>query len=128
MRKYKTYIFTGSSIIVFAVLLLSSCKENKVIGSAIPSGGNVISLDEVLENSSKYDGKKVVMKGVVGPKCCPSLCDIKFKSGKNTIKMFPKGFKLEKIDTGTPITAYVEVTSGEEQSIFAVLGMEVEEK
>jgi len=66
------------------------------------------------------------MKGVVGPKCCASLCDMQFKSGKSSVKLYPKGFKLEDIDPGTPITAYVEVTSGEGQDVFSVLGLEFE--
>ena len=106
------------------VLLAASCESKITQGAPVPSDKEITSLDDVLSNAASFNTKKVVMKGVVGPKCCPSLCDMKFKSGKNSIKLYPKGFKLEDVEAGTPVTAYVEVISGDGQNVFSVLGLE----
>ena len=119
--------FLGYLLLVTQLFFLGCARtENAVSKSAglkIPADEKVTSLSEVLKNPEVYHQKKVLLEGIfVG--ACPSLCDFTFQDGVNTITMYPKGFKLPKIQKRQRIRVYTEITVGKERVVVSALGLE----
>lgn len=117
----------GKIVCVFwlaMVLFFSGCaREESTVN--IPADMEVTRLAEILENPVDYDGKKVLLEGVVGRGClrCPS--DFPYQEGVHSIKIFVKGFRLPRLKPGQPIRVYAEVKAGEERAIISALALEV---
>ncbi len=117
--------------IVFAVFagmaLVTGCGENAgtKLGVDIPRDAAVVKLASIVEQPADYNGKNVVMKGVIAGQC-PSLCEFFFKDGVHKATIFPQGYKFPKLTAGKPVTVYAQVTSGEQRVVFSALGVKVE--
>jgi hypothetical protein len=95
------------------------------LGMEIPSDAPVVGLDTVIANPSEYDGKTIVMKGIISGQCA-SLCEFFFRDGMHTATIYPQGFKFPKLKKGKPVTLYTLVISGEENVVFSALGLFME--
>ncbi len=115
------------TVILLTVLFFSGCKTGGGIrlGQEIPSDIKPTRLSEILAQPSSYNGKKVVMSGIISGQC-PSFCEFFFKEGANQVTIFPQGYKLPKLQTGKKVTVYALVTSGKENVVFSALGIRSE--
>lgn len=95
------------------------------LGVAIPESEPVASLAAVMENPSEYNGKTIVMKGIVSGQCS-ALCEFFFRDGVHTATIYPEGFKFPKLELNKPVTLYTQVISGEGQTVFSALGLKME--
>ncbi len=120
----KRYL-SACSIILFVlftiVLPLSTCAR-KNLGLPVPDGAPVVKLSDIMDAPDNFNGKKVVLKGIVSAQC-PSLCEFTYKEGTTTTLIFPRGFKFPKLETGKPVTVYAEITSGTGQVVVTALGL-----
>jgi hypothetical protein len=127
----KKRISAGIPAVMMAfVFLLGSCGDagsGRKLGAAIPEGQPVVRLADVLATPADYNGKMVVMKGIVSAQC-PSLCEFTFKEGINTTLIFPEGFRLPKLKKGRPVTLYARITSGSENVVVTALGLRLEQE
>lgn len=130
----KSYVFEyigtiRSFIIVFVLGILvanaSPVRAELRLGVDIPAAEPVVGLASVMENPGEYDGKNIVMKGIVSGQC-PALCEFLFRDGIQTATIYSQGFKFPKLDKGKPVTIYTEVISGEEKVVFSALGLKME--
>ena len=121
-------------VIVFVVVLglaaIAGCNSSESdaglrLGVAIPENEPVVKLASVMDNPSEYNGKSIVMKGIVSGQC-PSFCEFFFKDGVHTATIYPQGFKFPKLEQGKPVTIYSQVISGEGQVVFSALGLKME--
>ncbi len=121
-------VVPGLSALFFAVVLVfSGCKGGGglSLGQEIPSDIKATKLSEILAQPSSYNGKKVVMSGIVSGQC-PSFCEFFFKEGANQVTIFPQGYKFPKLESGKKVTIYASITSGEENVVFSALGIRIE--
>ena len=95
------------------------------LGEQVPVNLSVVKLADVLAAPAGYHGQKIVLEGSVLTQC-PSLCFFNFQDGPKNVTVYPKGFKLPKLERGKPVTIYVEVIKGEGQIVFSLLGLEME--
>ncbi len=95
------------------------------LGEQAPEDASVLKLTDVLAAPSDYDKQNIVLQGSVVSQCA-SLCYFSFQDGADTIKLYPKGFKLPQLEHGKPVTVYAEVIRGEGQVVFSLLGLEME--
>lgn len=115
-------------IVLIAVLAVTGCTNadgGTRLGVEIPTDSEVIELSTIVENPSSYNGKQVVMKGIISGQCA-SLCEFFFKDGTHMATVFPQGYKFPKLTKGKPVTVYAQVTSGQEQVVFSALGVHVQ--
>jgi hypothetical protein len=112
-------------IIMVSVIGCNKNAGGTRLGVDIPANAEVIELASIVENPSSYNGKNVVMKGIISGQC-PSLCEFFLRDGTHKATIFPQGYKFPKLATGKPVTVYAQVTSGEEQVVFSALGVHVE--
>jgi hypothetical protein len=91
----------------------------------IPVGMEVTRLSEILENPANYDGKRVLLEGVVGPGCLTCPGDFPYQEGVNSIQLFVRGFRRPRLRRGQPIRVYAEVKAGEARVVISALAMEV---
>ena len=110
-------------LVLAALPVLSGCGGSSA-GTAIPEGMEVTSLSSVLEDPGSLKDRKVLLSGAIEA-ICPSLCDLVLRDGKETIVVFPAGFKLPDVKKGLKIRVYGEVMKGEEQVFVSALGVEV---
>lgn len=123
---------THPAFLVFAVWLavmipgctVSESEAKLLLGVAIPETEPVVKLAAVLENPDEFNGKKIVMKGMVSGQCA-ALCEFFFKDGIHSATIFPQGFKFPKLAVGEPVTIYTEVIKGEGQIVFSALGLKM---
>ena len=123
---------TCQSLLFFAVCLAlmfigftaSESEAKTQLGVDIPQNEPVVKLAAVLENPDAFDGKKIVMKGIVSGQC-PALCEFFFKDGIHSATIFSQGFKFPRLKTGKPVTIYTEIIRGEGQVVFSALGLEM---
>ena len=131
MRMRKTILQTIASVVLFATVAFAfGCGESapgsgKRFGVDIPSGEPVVDLASVLENSAEFDGKSVVMRGVVSGQCA-SLCEFFMLDGAHTATIYPQGFSFPKLERGSNVTIYALITSGEENVVISALGLRTE--
>jgi hypothetical protein len=117
-------------MLLAAIALVFGCGESangsgKRLGVDIPSDQTVVKLASVLENPSEFDGKKIVMRGVVKGQCA-SLCEFFLLDGAHTATIYPQGFKFPKLERGGGVTIYALITSGEESVVISALGLRTE--
>ncbi|MBN1128369.1 MAG: hypothetical protein JXA71_05250 [Chitinispirillaceae bacterium] len=110
--------------LVSCILLFFGCKT-KDLGAAIPADAPQVKLAQVMASPAEYNGKKVVMKGIVSAQC-PSLCEFTYKEGTHSTLIFPQGFKFPKLPLGKPVTLFAEVTSGTGQVVVTAHGLKME--
>lgn len=130
----KAIIYIHRGIVSAAVLCLaiiiagcniSDSSAGTRLGVDIPETDPVVRLATVMENPSAYNGKDIVMKGIVSGQCA-SLCEFFFKDGIHTATIYPEGFKFPKLEQGKNVTIYTRVIKGEGQVVFSALGLKME--
>lgn len=94
------------------------------LGLEIPAGEPVVRLASVLENPAEYDGKRIVMQGIVSGQCA-ALCEFFMLDGAHTATVYPQGFRFPKLERGKSVTIYAQVASGE-QVVLSALGLRME--
>jgi len=104
-------------------LLFGCAKEEAAV--SIPAGIEVTRLARILENPSDYDGKKVLLEGVVGIGCLVCPGDFPYQEGVHSVKIFIKGFRRPRLRREQPIRVYAEVKAGEERVVISALALEV---
>ena len=109
----------------FTVMGCGGQEKGLRLGERVPETGTLVKLADVLDAPADYNGKNIVLQGTVASQCA-ALCDFKFQDGSKNITVYPKGFKLTKLETGKPVTIYAEVIKGEGQTVFSLLGLEME--
>ncbi len=122
---------TIASCLLFAtVVIASGCGESapgsgKASGVEIPSDQPVVELASVLENPEEFDGKRIVMRGIVNGQCA-SLCEFFLLDGAHTATVYPQGFSFPKLARGSTVTIFALITSGEENVVISALGLRTE--
>lgn len=112
-------------LITSAVLLVGCSGDKKVkLGQAIPANSEVIKLRDIAAAPLEYNGKTVVLKGVISGQC-PSLCEFFFKEGAHQVTVYPQGYKFPKLPQGKQVTVLASITSGNENIVFSALGIEL---
>ena len=73
---------TISAAVVMSVIVISGCADGKGkhLGAEIPAQAPIVSLPDILKSPGEYNGKEVVMKGIVSGQCL-SLCEFFFTDG-----------------------------------------------
>lgn len=92
------------------------------LGVDIPADEPVVRLATVMENPDAYDGRKVVMQGIVSGQCA-ALCEFFMLDGGDTATIYPQGFKFPKLERGRNVTIYAQITSGEGQVVVSAVGL-----
>ncbi|MBD3315154.1 MAG: hypothetical protein GF344_05160 [Chitinivibrionales bacterium] len=113
--------------LVTSVVFVIGCAKEKgtQLGVPIPEQAAEVELASVIEKPADYNGKTIVMKGIISGQCA-SLCEFFFKDGVHKATTFPQGYKFPKLTKGKPVTVYAQVTAGEGQVVFSALGVKVE--
>ena len=112
-------------LIFFMIILFLSVPARSEGVPSIPSGMETTKLADIFNNPVAYDGKKVLLVGTVANICPTSGCHFIFQESGETIRIYPKGFKLPKLKKGKPISIYAEVRAGEKRVVITALGLEV---
>ena len=116
-----------SFVLLAAVVIAAGCGDSKPgsdrqLGVEIPSDQPVVSLATLLEDPASFDGKRIVMRGVVSGQCA-SLCELFMLDGKETATVYPQGFDMIRLEKNTSVTIYAEITNGEENVVISALGL-----
>lgn len=117
----------GLGIVIFMMFSnLTGCSNfNKMeLGISIPEESPVVSLETVLASPKEYNGKTLVIKGIISGQCA-SLCEFSLKDGVHKATIYPQGYKFPKLPIGKPVTTYVQVTAGDEQAVLSALGLKI---
>jgi hypothetical protein len=114
----------GLSTAFFSAFFLVSCSGDKPLGATIPADAPQATLAAIIAAPADYNGKKVVMNGIVSAQC-PSLCEFTYKEGVQSTLVFPQGFKFPKLKTGRPVTLYAEITAGSGSVVVSALGIQM---
>jgi hypothetical protein len=117
-------------MLVAIVVFTFSCDESttgsdKKYGVDIPSDQPVVALASVLENPAEFDGKSIVMRGVVSGQCA-SLCELFLLDGTKTATIYPQGFDIPRLEKNTSVTIYAQITNGEANVVISALGLRTE--
>ncbi len=120
----KNAIFNVFKVLIplLIMVVFSSC-ENK-LGIDIPLDIEPTSYKIVKANPTQFVDKKIVLRGTVGPSCCPAMCELVLKTGTEQVTIFPVDFKFKKVKTGRPVKLYVQVVPGEERTLINAFGVE----
>jgi hypothetical protein len=123
----KKILFYFLMIIPLAAVtfLLLSRAGGEIEMLAIPPDMEVTKLREILENPAAYDGKRVLLEGLVGPGCLTCPGDFPYQEGVHSIQMLTEGFRRPRLRRGQPIRVYAEVKARKERVIISALAMEV---
>jgi hypothetical protein len=117
------------SIIAIALVTfgihVSEARAELRLGAEIPETEPVVRLESVIQTPAEYDGKTIVMKGMVSGQCA-ALCEFFFRDGIHTATIYPQGFKFPKLKKNKPVTIYTQVISGEGQVVFSAIGLKME--
>ncbi|MBD3391193.1 MAG: hypothetical protein GF418_03985 [Chitinivibrionales bacterium] len=128
MRSFIRITATGffAAIAVASALIAAGCNRSSSLelGMEIPSKSEAATLADVVAKPAEYNGKNVVVKGVIAGQC-PSLCEFFMQDGAHRATIFPQGFSFPKLEKGKPVTVYAQVTAGEENVVFSALGVRV---
>ena len=119
-----------SILSISAALFAWGCSDSaggpgKRLGIEIPADQQAVRLASVLEKPADFNGKKVVMRGIVSAQCA-SLCEFTLLDGSDTAIIYPQGFKFPRLERGRSVTIYAMVTSGEENVVLSALGLRME--
>ena len=128
MKKLTFYsVSLLSAILVMVALLAGGCSgpAGAAFGLAIPPDQAVVTVADVLASPGDFHGRSIVLRGVVSGQCS-SLCEFFLREGVRTVTIFPQGFSLPRLKTGSRVTVLAKITSGEEQTVFSALGMTLE--
>jgi hypothetical protein len=131
MKTHISILQKTTSVVLFATVAFafgcgeSASESGKGFGVDIPSDQPVVELASVLENPAEFDGKNIVMRGVVKGQCA-SLCEFFMLDGAHTATIYPQGFKFPKLERGGRVTIYALITSGEENVVISALGLRTE--
>lgn len=127
MNRYMNAVPGLFTLILLTSIVFYGCKvgDDIRLGQEIPSDIKITRLSEILAQPSSYNGKKVVISGIISGQC-PSFCEFLFKEGVNQVTIFPQGYKFPKLQTGKKVTVYASITSGEENVVFSALGIRTE--
>lgn len=123
-----SYNFLSFILIVVCMAAgMAGCKglDSSRLGIDIPEEAPVISLAHILESPNTYDGQKLVVKGIIAGQCA-SLCEFFLRDGVHRATIYPQGYDFPKLTIGKSVSAYVLVTSGEENVVFSALGLKIE--
>jgi hypothetical protein len=112
------------AVVFLLVAIASGCQKSGGVklGVDIPRDVAVTKLAAVLEDPAAYDGKSIVMKGIVSGQCA-SFCEFYFSDGPHTVTIFPQGYQFPKLEKGKSVTVYTRITSGAEQVAVSALGL-----
>ena len=126
-RSRAVYVLSLLCALVAGFGFLTGCgkSEGTKLGVDIPRDAEVVELASIVQNPAEYDGKNVVVKGVIAGQCA-ALCEFFLRDGMQQATIFPQGYKFPKLTKGKPVTVYAQVTSGEGQVVFSALGVRVE--
>ncbi len=113
------------TVLASAVAVVGCNSGGKRLGAAIPADAVEEKLSTVLANPGDYNGKTVLLKGVVSGQCA-SLCEFFFKDGVHTATVFPQGYKLPKLETGKRVSVLAQVTAGAENVVLSAVGLQME--
>ncbi len=107
-----------------AALITAGCGGTKTVGT--PAGADVSAtpLAAVLETPEKYDGKTVVLDGVLEAQCA-ALCDFTFSESGRSVTVYTPDPKPPRIQNGQPLRVTAAVHKGERQVILTAKGLEL---
>ena len=131
MNMRRSIIQAIAAVVFFSTVVFTlGCSESttesgKRFGVDIPSDEPVVELASVLENPAEFNGKSIVMRGVVSGQCA-SLCEFFLLDGAHTATVYPQGFSFPKLARGSNVTIYALITSGEENVVVSALGLRTE--
>jgi len=110
--------------LLVTTLFVATCSKEKgiVLGKPIPAGGPVVKLSEITARPDLFNGKTVVIKGVISGQC-PSLCEFFLTEGVHRVTIFPQGYSFPKLPVGSPVAVLAEVTAGSENIVLSALGI-----
>jgi len=119
-----------SFVLVTTVVIAAGCGDSapgsgEKFGVEIPSDQSVVKLATLLEDPASFDGKSIVMRGVVSGQCA-SLCELFLLDGTKTASIFPQGFDIPRFEKNTAVTIYAQITNGEENVVISALGLRTE--
>lgn len=108
-----------------AAILLSACSGRKSTVGA-PASGDVtpVPLATVLSAPADYDGKQVVLRGIVTAQCA-ALCDFTYSEGGDPVTVYMDADKAPRMQAGQPVRVTALVHKGEEKVVFTAVGVEV---
>jgi hypothetical protein len=92
---------------------------------SIPENMERTALAEILNNPNNYDGRRVLLVGIVGIGCLACPDKFPYQEGVNTIQMSVGGFRKPRLRRGQPVRVYAEVKAGKERALITALAMEV---
>jgi hypothetical protein len=128
MKTSISFKHTIVTLVLLAVVFITAgCGDSKPgsgrqLGVEIPSDQPVVSLATLLEDPASFDGKRIVMRGVLSGQCA-SLCEFFMLDGKETATVYPQGFDMIRLEKNTSVTIYAEITNGEENVVISALGL-----
>lgn len=128
MRTRNVVFFRSAAFFIFVLIsaiTVAGARAEVQLGVEIPESQSAVRLDAVIKNPAEYNGKVIVLKGIVSGQCA-SLCEFFFRDGIHTATIYPQGFNFPKLKRNNPVTIYAQVISGEEQVIFSALGLKME--
>jgi uncharacterized protein YdeI (BOF family) len=104
------YVFRGGSV---------------ELGSGVPDGAQIISVQEVLNQGKAWAGREVTLRGEMTQKCPTSGCWFYMKddTGDMRVDTAPSGFTISEIPLGKTITVYGKVVMTEGGSEMVALGV-----
>ncbi len=110
------------SMIFLAAVIVGCSKSSQTLGKPIPDGVETVALAELLTHSDNWNGKTVLLKGVVSGQC-GGLCDFNLKDGESVVTVFPEGFSLPRLRIGQTAEVYANIIAGEERVVVAAIGI-----
>ena len=131
MKSSRSIIQKIVPVLLFATVVFAGGCGDSTPGSGdqygveIPSDKTVVKLATLLEDPASFDGKSIVMRGVVSGQCA-SLCELFLLDGKDTATIFPQGFDIPRLEKNTSVTVYAQITNGEENVVISALGLRTE--
>jgi len=130
MIAHSVSVRPAAPALLIAALLLAGCggsggDSRLRLGADIPPDEPVVRLATVLQNPVEYDGRRVVLQGVVSNQC-GGLCEFVLLDGKENATIHQQGIKFPKLERGKSVTIYAQVTSGEEHVVLSALGLRME--
>jgi len=131
MKSSRSIIQKIVPVLLFAIGVIAvGCGDStpgsgEQFGVEIPSGQPVVKLATLLEDPASFDGKSIVMRGVVSGQCA-SLCELFLLDGTKTASIFPQGFDIPRFEKNTSVTIYAQITNGEENVVISALGLRTE--
>ncbi|MBL8026158.1 MAG: hypothetical protein JNL74_07095 [Fibrobacteres bacterium] len=111
------------AVVVSLLAVIGCSKGGTTLGGAIPGDAEKVLLKDLLAEPAKWNGKKVLLHGVVSGQC-GSLCDFNLKDGSSVVTVFPEGYELPKLEIGRMADVYALITAGEERVVVSAIGIQ----